>query len=249
MKTVRNISFAILAMTMLAPSTLFAQEKGVTIGGGADIVSAYVWRGNYQTSSSFQPTLYLGAGNFTLTAWGSVDFAGTDLKEMDLTAAYALGPVTLSVTDYYWTGSSLQHTRPARNYFHFGADSPHIIEAGVKWQISESFPLTLSWNTMFFGADKKDNGKQNYSTYAEVSYPFSVKGIDMNSGVGMTPWATKNMYGTTGTAVTNVFVGGAKTWALMEKSENPLSLGIFTTLIWNPFAEDVNFTGGISFRF
>lgn len=53
---------------------------------------------------SLQPTLTMTAGKFSATAWGSVDFASTSYKEMDLTLAYALGPVTLSLADLYWEG-------------------------------------------------------------------------------------------------------------------------------------------------
>lgn len=71
------------------------QAQEFTIQG--DLVSSYVWRGFYQTGASFQPTLGFGVGDFSLTAWGSTDFDGVSsgegaaAKEIDLTAAYALG--------------------------------------------------------------------------------------------------------------------------------------------------------------
>ena len=71
------------------------QAQEFTIQG--DLVSSYVWRGFYQTGVSFQPTLGFGVGDFSLTAWGSTDFDGVSsgegaaAKEIDLTAAYALG--------------------------------------------------------------------------------------------------------------------------------------------------------------
>lgn len=74
-------------------------ERGVRFGGGADVVSGYIWRGVWEAGPSIQPTLVLSAGNFSATAWGSVDFASTSYKEMDLTLAYALGPVTVSLAD------------------------------------------------------------------------------------------------------------------------------------------------------
>ncbi len=79
-------------------------ERGVRFGGGADVVSGYIWRGVWEAGPSIQPTLVLSAGNFSATAWGSVDFASTSYKEMDLTLAYALGPVTVSLADLYWEG-------------------------------------------------------------------------------------------------------------------------------------------------
>src|SRR5699024_4824190 len=76
-------------------------ERGVQFGGGADVVSGYIWRGVWEAGPSIQPTLVLSAGNFSATAWGSVDFASTSYKEMDLTLAYAFGPVTVSLADLY----------------------------------------------------------------------------------------------------------------------------------------------------
>ena len=205
---------------------------------GADFVSSYIWRGSYNANASIQPTLGMTAGDFSLTAWGSADFTG-DYKEADLTAAYTLGGLTLSLTDYYWTPSSERYTE---KYFRFGADSPHMIEVGGAYCFGERFPLTLAWNTMLFGADRDDEGRQNYSTYAEISYPFAVKSVDMIAAVGFTPWATENMYDTSGFAVCNVTVGATKAIRFSDS----FSLPIFTRLIWNPAKDDVNFVGGFS---
>ena len=34
---------------------------------------------------------------------------------------------------------------------------------------------------MFAGADKNEEGKQNYSSYVELNYPFSIKSVDLNA--------------------------------------------------------------------
>ena len=229
-----------------ATGLVYARDYGknkFTVGLKSDLVSSYIWRGSYNAGASIQPSLKASLGSFSLTAWGSVDFTASDYKEADLTISWSAGGLTLSLTDYYWSGSPAQTTLPPRKYFHLGADSPHILEAGAAWRISEKFPLTLAWNTMLRGNDRKNNGKQNYSTYAEVSYPFSVKEYaQMIAGIGFTPWATENIYGTTGFAVCNVFLGASKTWTVYKN----LQLGLFTNLIWNPAKEDVNFVGGLS---
>lgn len=107
-----------------------------------------------------------------MTAWGSVDFAATSYKEMDLTMAYALGPVTFSLADLYWEGGAGDRGTISRNYFRFGADSPHRVEAGIAWCISPRVPLTLAWNTVLFGAADVDAaGDRAYATYIEASYP------------------------------------------------------------------------------
>lgn len=239
----------ILATIFTISTGVSAQErKGIAISGGADIVSGYVWRGVSQAGVSFQPTLAMTVGNFSATAWGSVDFASTTYKEMDITLAYALGPVTLSVADLYWEGSSADRGTTDRNYFDFGATSPHRIEFGASWCVSEKVPVTLSWNTIVFGAiDVNSKGKRAYSSYVEAAYPFSVKGVDMKAGVGIVPW---NAYGTYGIDrnfyVQNVFINAGKMWDI--KGAESMQIGFFTNLICNPALEDVNFVGGIAFR-
>ena len=121
------------------------------------------------------------------------------------------------------------------------------MELGVAWRVTEKVPVTLSWNTMLFGGDRKNDGSRNYSTYAEIVYPFRASSVDMNAGVGMTLRATENMYGTTGFAVTNVFVGARKMWPVQKQGS--VQIGIFTNLIWNPGQEKVNFLGDLSFMF
>lgn len=222
------------------------QEKGATVSAQVDLTSSYVWRGVWQAGPSIQPTVALAAGNFSVTAWGSVDFASTSYKEMDLTLAYALGPVTFSLADLYWEGGSNSRDVISRNYFRFGSDSPHRVEAGISWCISRKVPLTLSWNTILFGAaDVNTKGERAYSTYIEAAYPFAVKGIDMKAGVGVVPWNAAGTYGIDRDFyVQNIFLNAGKSWTVLKS----LQVGLFTSLIWNPAAEDVNFVGGFSFR-
>lgn len=75
--------FAILTTAfaaVLAAGAATAQDKGIEFGVGADIVSNYVWRGVAQAGISFQPELTVTAGNFSATAWGTVDFAATSIR-------------------------------------------------------------------------------------------------------------------------------------------------------------------------
>ncbi len=221
-----------------------AQERNrAVIRGGGDLVSAYVWRGVYQTGPSLQPQLSFEAGRFAITAWGSVDF-NASYKEMDIICSYMLGPVTLSLADLYWTGHDDDR------YFSVGSQSPHRIEAGVSWVISPRIPLTVSWNTILFGAaDKNNQGKRAYATYIELSYPFQVGGVDLRSGIGAVPWNAEATYlcGDRDLYVQNIFVRAVKMWSV--KGINSMNLGFFTDLSWNPAREDVTFAGGVSYRF
>ena len=246
----KRFVFGVLAAAALfSAGRVSAQEKGVSFSGGADIVSTYLWRGVYEAGVSFQPTLVMTAGNFSATAWGSVDFASTTYKEMDLTLAYALGPVTLSLADLYWEGGAGDRGLVNRNYFTFDGRSPHRVELGASWVVSEKAPFTLSWYTILFGAaDVNAKGKRAYGSYFEVAYPFTVKTVDMKAGVGMVPWNAATTYncGDRDFYVQNVFLNAGKTWDI--KGADGMKIGIFTNLIWNPALDDVNFVGGFSFR-
>ena len=58
---------------------------------------------------------------------------------------------------------------------------------------------------MFAGADRKINDKgedkQVYSSYVELNYPFSVKGVDLNATCGMVPYETPQYNVNPGNAV------------------------------------------------
>ena len=182
-KTMKRWVFILIAaLAIFLTADLCARERGVKFSGGTDLVSTYVWRGVRESGPAFQPSLTMSAGNFSATAWGSVDFDSA-YKEMDLTLAYALGPVTLSVADLYWTGHADDR------YFVFDSRSPHRIEVGASWVVSEKVPVTLSWYTVLFGAaDVNHKGERAYASYFEAACPFTVKTVDMKAGVGMVPW-------------------------------------------------------------
>ena len=157
-------------------------------------------------------------------------------------------PITFHLKDLYDEGSaSDRNPQISRNYFHFGADSPHRIEAGIEWQVSRKVPITLSWYTILFGArDVDTRGRRCYSSYVEVAYPFTVKTIDLKTGVGAAPWKTAGEGGAKGFAVKNVFINAGKLWAV--KSMGSFRIGLFTHLSWCPLKEDMNCVGGISLR-
>lgn len=208
------------ALRAKAEETALPEGKrpGVTLQVEMDLVSSYIWRGVYEAGPSLQPGLTLGIGNFTIAAWGSVDFTSSSYKEADLMLSYRLKNITFHLKDLYDEGSaSDRNPQISRNYFHFGADSPHRIEAGIEWQVSRKVPITLSWYTILFGArDVDTRGRRCYSSYVEVAYPFTVKTIDLKTGVGAAPWKTAGEGGAKGFAVKNVFINAGKLWAVKK---------------------------------
>ena len=239
------MTMAVATACLLATTGATAQE--FTVQG--DLVSSYVWRGVYQTGASFQPTLGFGLGNFSLTAWGSTDFDGNRSsegqasKEIDLTAAYAFGKsgLTLSVASLWWAGQGAGH------YFNFESHrTAHFFEGGLAYTLPyEKLPLSIAWYTMFAGADKNEEGGQNYSSYVELNCPFTVKSVALNATLGMVPYETYTVgYGNRGFAITNIALKA--TTAI--KITDSFSLPIFAQTIWNPCLEDAHLVFGVTLR-
>ena len=233
---------SLVAVVGCLMATTNTQAQEFTVQG--DLVSSYVWRGMYQTGTSIQPTLGFTIGGFSLTAWGSTDFDGCQAsegranKEIDLTAAYAFGStgLTLSVADLWWPGQG------TGNYFKFKShETAHHFEAGLAYTLPvEKFPLSIAWYTMFAGQDKKENDrgemKQNYSSYMELNYPFSVKTVDLN--------VTCPQYNCNGFAVTNIALKGTTAIRFSDR----FSLPVFAQAIWNPRMEDAHLVFGITLK-
>ena len=88
--------------SLLVLSMLYGE---VTIG--ADVVSRYVWRGSdYGNAAAVQPSIETTIGPVALGAWGSWSIspgpADASGNECDLYASTTVGPVGLTVTDYFF---------------------------------------------------------------------------------------------------------------------------------------------------
>lgn len=241
----RNEIIGIVCLGMLlSPFSSSASVDDVEVMMQGDIVSSYVWRGMYQTGVSIQPTLGVGYQGLSLTAWGSTDFDGTSssagraAKEFDLTLAYTFGfGLSINVTDYWWAGQG------AGRYFHYGSGTDHRWEAGVSYQLPfKKFPLSMAWYTMFAGADKNSDGGQAYSSYFQLTYPFSIKRFDFDVNVGMSPYKSQAIYGCDSFAVTDVSLKATYT----VKACDALSIPLFSQVIFNPRASDAHIVFGVS---
>ena len=223
------------------------KSRGVRIVFGSDLVSSYIWRGFYNAGASIQPTLGMSAGNFSLTVWGSKEISDLH-KEIDITAAYSFGRVSVSVADYWWEGDKFweKEDNSSAKYFNLdNHDTKHRLEAGISWTISERFPLSVAWNTMFWGADKDArDGKQNYSSYVELNYPFTVRQINLTATLGFTPYESRNMYGTGGFDVCNIALSAAKEIRISKR----FSLPVFSRVILNPAAQDAHVVFGFTLQ-
>jgi len=123
---------------------------------GADLVSRYVWRGtDFGNSASVQPFLSVGFAGLEAGAWASYPLSSAGANENDLYLSYAIGPVGITVTDYYFPGDT-----SIVKFGNYADDGNHILEASVSFEMS-GFSALGAMN--FYGDD--DN-----STYFELGY-------------------------------------------------------------------------------
>ena len=205
-----------LCMAIAIPVTSVAQDK-VEFSATADVVSAYMWRGQKLGGASVQPSVGVSYKGLSLTAWGSIGFDGDDDKEIDFTLGYETGNFSISVTDYWYPEYSGEHTFEAQVGYDFGF-------------------LAANWYTNIAG---KNNENASYFT---LTAPFSLIGLDWEAEVGATPWGT-DYYGTDKFSVCDLSLGASKEINITKS----FSTTLFAKATYNPTAEKFYGTFGISF--
>jgi hypothetical protein len=175
-RSAKLLSLAVALMAGFGTSTAQAADGSFKIG--ADLVSSYVWRGTeIGNSPAVQPNLtYTFSNGAALGAWGSYAIEkATDgangsyrYQEVDLTLTVPVGPVSLSVTDYYIpdlsTATPDLRTRTTRA-FDFSKNSSNTLEAGLAYSVGD-LSLLAAYN--FAGFDPLDK----HAYYGEASYKF-----------------------------------------------------------------------------
>ena len=241
METMTFRQSALTATALLMSFATFAQEeKQFEIAPSADLVSSYVWRGVYQTGASVQPSINLSYAGFSLTAWGSTDFSSLSDpdkgKEFDLTIGYGIGGFSIGVTDYWWAGEGHRYGDYSNS---------HFFEGTAGYNFGESFPLGITWSTMFAGGDKKVDGDRRFSTYVEAAYDFSVLGVDVTPSIGVSPWT--GMYhreGKDGFALCTIAFKASKEIKITDS----FSLPVFAQAIVAPNQDNVFLVFGLSIK-
>ena len=226
-----SVKIVMSVMALLTATVSLGQDEKIAVDAGADLVSSYVWRGMYQTGVSIQPSLNLSAYGVTFGAWGSTDFS-TTAKELDFYLSYEINRFAIGLTDYWWSGEGASY---------FKKSGSHYLEVNLAYTLSEKFPLALGVNTMLFGDGDKDiDGEQRYSTYVSASYPFAVKDVDCEVGVGMSLW--RGLYSRE-CNVTNISLRATKA---LQFSKG-YALPIFVEAIFSPAQDNAYLIFGLKF--
>ena len=229
MKKVLVLAAAIVAVVMSAKAEVeFAYEAG------ADLVSAYLWRGQYNGGLSFQPEGLVGFdandGNIEFRAgvWANIGASDWMFKKDGLVIPDAYNPNTqfmpevdfiASVTAY---GASLGYNA----YYYCNDGSNHTSELWVGYNFSHFFGeyagAYINWyTTIAGGGDLKPaptltdplREVQAFSTYIELGYDYTFEdyGLTLGAQVGLSPWESP-IYGNDKFACTNLSLKVNKEW-------------------------------------
>ena len=240
-------------LTIAIMLSMFAraeEENKAEFSVNADFVSSYVWRGMYCGGASIQPAMDFTVGGFSIGAWGSVSIADnfiTSYKEIDLYASYSFGNLTAGLYNF-WVNAEGEY-----NYFDFSESTCHQLEANLLYSFG-FFPLSLGWNTLIAGNDfyfdKNGKSKRAFSTYIEAIYDFSIKEVDLQLSLGVSPWKSNVLYindlddnKNNDFALINTSLSAIKSIKITEN----YSLGLFGQLVVNPAKQDIFLVFGISF--
>jgi len=136
------------------------------VGIGADLVSRYVWRGtDFGNSAAIQPSISYTSGSVEIGAWSSWALITGDGNENDLYVTYSNGPISVTITDYFF---------PGNDFFSFSADdSTHTIELSAAYS-SGKIGIMAAYNV---------SGGEN-AFYAEGSYEL-MSNDDASAGISV----------------------------------------------------------------
>ncbi len=202
------------------------RKCSIEAGVGFDVVSSYLWRGSQLDKAAIQPDAYISWKGLTFDVWGSAGFAdGLAFPEIDLSLSYTIKGFSIGVTDYYCPAA-------AEDLYFTGG--PHTIEVGVGYDLLGY--VAFNWYTNVYN-------DEHYSSYFEISAPFSIGAIDFSAAVGCSPYHS-DFYGTKSFNVINCCLTAGHEFELKS-----CSFPISATLMANPAAKAVFFavSAGIAF--
>lgn len=211
---------------------------------GVDLQTKYIWRGMEMMTSESSPVVFPQVnyqnGGLSVYVMGASALNGK-YSEVDMGISYTYKWLAVGLNDYYYPTVD----SPYDHYFTFKRnETGHWLE-GVVTIAPEKIPLYLVVSSFFGGADKDMNGKQAYSTYAELGGHYDFRNnhsLSLAVGTAMNP-SCYNGY-SHGIGICNVEL--KYTYNVML---DDFSIPISTAFIINPVYNKsfVNFMTSLSF--
>ena len=168
-----------LIILCLSIATVNAQETSTGRNGfgaklreshfhlGADLQTKYIWRGMEMITQDAAPVVFPQI-SYQNKGWYAYVMGGYAINgkyaEVDLGVSYTYKWLTVGINNYYYPTTNTAED----DYFNFKSHQTGHWFEGVITIAPEKIPAYLTISNFFAGADKKADGKQAYSTYAEL---------------------------------------------------------------------------------
>ena len=219
--------YTLVAALMVTIGTWAYEFPGFEWTVGADVTSAYLWRGLNLGGLALQPDVMIGYGGLKLEGWANISPKDYTFKEfnpeLDVTLSYSIYGLTVGATHYYYFDGTryFDYRTPSLADYQAGNYATNQTEVFAKFELGElveKVPLNILWATTVGGddwmelyedasdPDKLTGIKRAYSSYLEVSFDANLPlGFTLTPAVGMTPWSGQyTFYEDRGFSVNNV---------------------------------------------
>ena len=234
----------VLVAAMMAAVCSAKAEVSFAYDAGADIVSSYLWRGQYLGGLSFQPNLAVGydgeKSSLRIGAWGNVGASdymfrkdagdGTGftrfVPEVDIVGQFSALGLSVGFNHYsYCDGSNFFSWKQADLFDENGeVKTTTTTEVWAGYNFGYFFGnragAYINWYTTVAGGDfnydeATDTYKRAYSSYMEVGYEMCFENVGITLGAQVGMSPWKSeMYGNEKFAVVNVSAKINKEWEL-----------------------------------
>ena len=241
MKTNSTFNRSILLLSIMICMALSLSAQGEW-DFSSDFNSRYVWRGmDFGASPSIQPGITYSHSGFAIGAWGAYSTNGSQGQEADLFLSYTglNDMISVGVTDYFFPNDTLSNN----NYFNYQSnETGHLLEAFIQFNGTDNIPFTLLIASNIYGDDLNGEGKNRFSSYAELGYSFTTKtelGIDLFLGANLTDRSQSDIDAGVGgfyadkAGIVNLGIAASKEIPITEKFALPVSLSLITNPINN----------------
>lgn len=241
----KRILLILIAFFSLSNSFVKADDKKVHPYLQADLVSAYLWRGQKNAGVSFQPVAGFKYRGLNVYFWGNIQLcppSGEPNKhEIDLFIKYRFKNFTIGLKDVY------VNTR-GHGVFSFGS-IPHAAN-GLDVIVGYDFRyVQAEWTTTIAGYDGYNrSGRRSYGSYLMLSAPLSLGWFDFNAQLGIVPYYCSR-YSEDASHGFHVNMCALKMAHTFKFGERPIQLTPFTQLMINPSARTAHMTLGASLLF
>lgn len=235
----------VLAAAMMVAVTSAKAEVEFAYEAGADLVSAYIWRGQYNGGLSFQPEGLVGfdaldgALEFRAGAWANIGASDWKFKTDGTDLPYDCNTYFVPELDFIASVSAYGASVGYNAYFYCDDGSTHQSEIWAGYNFSHLFGdkagAYINWYTMIGGGGDRLlaptmtdplHEKQAFSTYIELGYDYTFDdwGLTLGGQLGISPWQSV-AYGNDGFAVVNLSLKANKEWEFDKFTLDLYALG------------------------